>query len=189
MTDRCALICIDMQCDFLDSQGRLPVDPVQASQALEAVNGAVRAARDTGVPVAHVVNAFRRGSIANLFRGFSAIEGTPGAERDPRSPLPVGSEPVFAKRSASAFSNPELAQWLSGQQIAELVLCGVFAGGCVHATAKSALALGYGVQVLAAGVADRNEPARLRPLRRMQTRGASIVSTLPFKSAAGGIPA
>ncbi|MFT6396588.1 MAG: nicotinamidase-related amidase [Bradymonadia bacterium] len=186
MSNRNALVCIDLQVDFLDVDGRLPVDPAQAAQLLETVSSAVRTARHHSVPVVHVVNAFRRGSIANVFRGFAAIEGTPGAELDPRSPAPRGSEPVFAKRTGSAFSNPEFVRWLSDHGVDELLLCGVFAGGCVHATARSALALGHRVHVLDGGVADRSGSSRLRALRRMRTRGASVVSALPIDGFATG---
>src|SRR5450432_320576 len=62
-----ALLVVDMQVDFLDEKGRLPVDRTCVPHLVEHVNAAIAEAQARGALVVHVGNEFPRGNIANIF--------------------------------------------------------------------------------------------------------------------------
>ena len=105
-----AVVLIDLQRDFLASDGRLPVDPSQVPTIIRTTQELAERAREHNIPVVHVVNAFPRRSIANLFRKFAAIEGSPGSQIDERCPQPLEAEPTFEKSAGSAFHRPEIGR-------------------------------------------------------------------------------
>ncbi len=167
-----AVLLVDLQVDFLQAEGRLPVAQSAVPAVLERVNAVVAEAREVGVAVAHVVNAFPRRSIGNLFRKFAAIEGSPGAEIDARVPR-SDSDPVFSKARSDAFSNSALGAWIHKQGIERLLVLGVYADGCVRRTVEGALARGIAVTVPRDGVASRSAAAVDRGLRAITRAGAT----------------
>lgn len=143
-----AVLLMDLQRDFLAGPGaRLPVRDEDAQRVIDAANAVLRGTAFPGsLPVA-VVNRFPASDrIANFFRNRAALEGSPGAEPDERVALRPEVN-VFSKQRASAFSNPALARYLDANGVTELVVLGVFAEGCVRATALDARRRGYRVTV------------------------------------------
>lgn len=171
-----ALLLVDLQRDFLRDDGRLPVAREQVSPLIDEVSTLVARARDAGMSVVHIANAFPRRSPFNIFRKFAAIEGSEGARFDERCPQPGFEEPVFEKVKSNAFSNPELAPWLHARGITRVVLCGVFANGCVRRTAEGALAVGFSVQVSRVGVAAGGTAAKERGLRAIERAGGRVAA-------------
>ncbi|WP_308445835.1 cysteine hydrolase family protein [Chitinolyticbacter albus] len=141
-----AVLLMDLQVDFLDSmRGRMPVGDVGAERVIAAarriLGGQVLPA---AIPVA-IVNEFKASQkIGNFFRRGAAVIGAPGGEIDPRITLPPGI-PIFSKSAPSAFSNPQLQPLLQSHGVSRIVIVGVYAEGCVRATALAARALGYAV--------------------------------------------
>ncbi len=169
-----ALLLIDLQVDFLSPTGRLPVAASQAEPLLASVWEAYGQARRHGDPIFAIGNEFERSDfIANIFRRFSAMQGSPGAAWDPRAPR-EGAE-YFSKSRGDAFSNRDLAPRLEDLGVASVVLCGVYASACVLATARAALRHRLQVQVLRAGVADRSLASRERALARLSRAGVQII--------------
>jgi nicotinamidase-related amidase len=167
-----ALLVIDMQVDFLDHAGRMPVDRARAHDLIDHVNAAIAEAQACGALVVHIGNAFPRGSVANLFRKFAAIAGSPGAALDQR--VRHDGIPYVAKRHGDAFTNPELHAMLSRAGIRRVLLAGVFANACVRATARGALAHGYQVRVLSDCVASSSDRSTARALAAMRAMGADV---------------
>lgn len=167
-----ALLVIDMQVDFLADDGRLPVDRARVSHLIDRVNAAITDAQSRGVLVVHIGNEFPRGSIANLFRKFAAIAGSPGAALDPRVHS-TGTQ-YLPKWHGDAFTNPDLHALLSHAGIRRVVLAGVFANACVRATARGALAHGYEVEVLADCVGSGSDRRTAQALASMQRSGAVV---------------
>ncbi|WP_206047096.1 cysteine hydrolase family protein, partial [Noviherbaspirillum denitrificans] len=94
-----------------------------------------------------------------------------------------GSFRIFAKASASAFSNPELDRYLHMEKISDLYVMGVFAEGCVRSTVLDARRRGFKVHVLADAVAS-NAPWKKRfGIWSMKRAGANIVQPLPIPPA------
>ncbi len=167
-----AVMLVDLQVDFLRAEGRLPVAQGSVASLLDCVRAVVDEARAAEVQVIHVVNAFPRWSVGNLFRKFSAIDGSPGAAIDDRVPQRT-SELVFRKQSSDAFSNPELESWAREQGIERLLVMGVYADGCVSRTVKGALARGIAVTVPRDGVASGSQAGVERGLRAVTRAGAT----------------
>lgn len=140
-----AILLMDLQVDFLDGTGKMPVGEEGAARVIAAARSVLSGEAVPGAIAVAIVNAFPRSHrVANLFRNNAAIAGTTGAAPDPRVALPPGT-PTFAKTEANAFSNPELHGYLQANAVGRVCVMGVFAEGCVRATALAARKLGYDV--------------------------------------------
>jgi len=119
---------------------------------------------------------FNRFDIGNLFRGFAAIQGSAGSALDPR----VTSKgcAYLPKHCADAFSNSDLGNLLSKRAIRTVLLAGVYANGCVKATARGAIRQVYRVVILEDCVASRSDRSSKRALDAMRADGALISPTL-----------
>jgi nicotinamidase/pyrazinamidase len=168
-----ALLVIDMQVDFLGDNGRLRVDPARLSGLISNVNTAIIKCQERGATVIHIANEFPRFSMANLFRKFAAIQGSPGAALDPR--VRQEGTRYLSKRRSDAFTNPEVDRMLSQLGVRTVLLAGVFAGGCVRATARGALQHGYRAVVLSECIASRSDESTRRALDSMRSSGALVV--------------
>ena len=113
-----------------------------------------------------------------LGRAFSKIfsHGTalPGAALDGR--LAVGSQPVFTKPTADAFSCAAFEQFLIEHRINELFLAGLDAEYCVRSTARGALARGYKVNIVSDGILLLAEKRRDAMLRQFHREGVQLVA-------------
>ena len=168
-----ALLVVDMQVDFLSDKGRLPVDRARVDGLIAGVNQVIQDCQARGMLVVHIGNAFPRFSIANVFRKFAAIEGSAGAEIDPR--VRREGTRFMPKQHNDAFTNPDLSALLRREGIRTVFLVGVFANGCVRATARGAVAHGYRAVVLEDCVASGSDRSTRRALASMRTFGVSVV--------------
>lgn len=139
-----ALLVIDIQRGAFDGVRCPPIDSAErfvgnANRLVEAARAGVQ-----HVPIVfiqHSENAagevFEEGTVHwQLHESL-----TPGMGGDgPR-------ETVLKKYASSAFENTDLDARLKAQGITELVICGLQSEFCVSNTARSALQLGYGVQL------------------------------------------
>lgn len=171
-----ALIVLDLQRDFLEDTGRMPIARGQVAPLIAVANAMIDAAAADRAPVVYVVNQFPRSAfVLNFFRHGAAITGSSGAEVDPRVHATDGVR--FAKSEGDAFSNPALDAFLRERGVRQLVLLGVFAPRCVRATARGALRRGYGVTVVRDGVAAASDRARDTALAEMETDGATSATS------------
>ncbi len=168
-----ALLALDLQCDFLQPNGRLPIALDQVAGVVTTINSAVRTAVLQRSTIIAVANAYDLIDPSNLLRNFAALRGACGGRLDPRVLLPGGT-PCFQKRAPDAFGNPALEAFLIERQIGELTIGGVYAEACVMATTLSALRRGYSVEVLAQGVGAASQAKRQAALVRMGGLGATI---------------
>jgi nicotinamidase-related amidase len=170
-----AVLLMDLQRDFLDERGRMPVDRRGAEAVIAAANAILFGqALHGALPIA-IVNSYPPNSrIANFFRHHAAIAGTEGQKLDARIALPKGMA-TFAKEHASAFANPELDRFLKAEQVQTLYVLGVFAEGCVRATVLDAIRLGYKVQAIENGIASSAEWKRRFGVWSMKRAGASLI--------------
>ena len=168
-----ALLVLDLQKDFLEPSGRLPVQSDEVEPMLGGVNRLIDGAKALGVDVVYVRNAFAASDwIGNWLRNRAAIEDEPGSNFDPR--LHLVNAPSLLKRRGDAFSNAELDRLLRSRMIDHVVLAGVFADACVRLTALGAMNRGYKVQVLSDAVAARSDARRERALETLRRAGVEI---------------
>ena len=169
-----ALIILDLQRDFLEGNGRMPVGTGNADRVIASANRLLQHAEHAGWMIVVIKNEFRRTDwLGNFFRHSAAVEGSAGAENDPRVHFPANVT-TMAKSRPDAFTNPALAETLQGSRIRQLIILGVMAEGCVRATVKSAIGRGYAVTVVADGVASTKEFLHRFGLRSMRTGGAIV---------------
>jgi nicotinamidase-related amidase len=171
------LLALDLQCDFLQPKGRLPIDAKQVPKLIDTMNRSIRATAARGWPVIYVVNAFETWDVNNLFRNFAALKSAPGGRTDPRI-IVVPGAPTFEKRSPDAFTNTAFADRLSRLHPRKLVIGGVYADACVTATALGGLRRGYRVAVLADGVGAGSQAARQGALAKLRLRGVEIAQSV-----------
>jgi nicotinamidase-related amidase len=168
-----ALLVLDMQRDFLEDAGRLPVARDQVAGLIASTNALIESAAASGALVVYILNAFPRSAwLANLFRRGAAIEGSTGAELDPR--VLVRGSNRFTKTRGDAFSNRALEAYLRERGVERVIIVGVFANACVKATVRGALARGFGVTIVRDGVAAGDDRARRNAIAAMERRGALV---------------
>jgi nicotinamidase-related amidase len=169
-----ALLVLDLQRDFLEEGGRMPIATSQMEPLLAVANAAIDHAAAQGVHVVYVLNEFPPSQrVLNFFRRGAAVLGMPGARIDPRVHVVPGAT-TLPKSASDAFHNPELDSLLRARGVEHLVVLGVFAPACVRATVRGALRHGYRVTVLRGGVGAASDGARDRALSRMAADGAAL---------------
>jgi nicotinamidase-related amidase len=174
--DRRALVLLDFQRDFLADDGRMPVARHHVAPVLAATRCAVDEARLRGDLIVKVGNEFRRRDvIGNLLRRRAAVSGLAGTAWDER--IDVDDALYVPKFAGSAFTNPALGAALDAQGVTHLLIAGLFAKGCVRATARAALRRGLTVEVLGDAVACSSDRSRDRALRQLGDRGAHVTAT------------
>ncbi|MGH7985261.1 MAG: cysteine hydrolase family protein [Candidatus Binataceae bacterium] len=178
--DTTALLVLDLQVDFLEPNGRMPIARDQIGQVLANSNRAIEAATARHIAIVYIGNEYTRWDIpGNWFRRNAARVGTPGATLDPRLKRVVAA-PYFSKRQGDAFSNPELERFLRLHHIHHLVICGVYADACVTATARGALLQGFAVTVLSDAVGAASDASRQSALAKLSRGGAQVEPTADF---------
>lgn len=182
-SQRCCLVLIDLQRDFLEPTGRMPIGASRAETVLGRAHSLLAVAKEGQVDLVFVVSAFpSEDRIGNFFRKYSAVKGTPGAQFHPS--IVTDGFPVFTKSTSDAFANPELRSHLIKLGIERLAMAGVYAEGCVRATANSGVKLGYKVTVLADAVESDKDWKKRLGLWSMRRNGAAIMTCEGFMAAA-----
>jgi nicotinamidase-related amidase len=179
MTKTAALL-MDLQADFLGHSGaRMPVGEPDASRVIETANGVLAGNLLSGSLPILVVNQFPRSAwIGNFFRHGAAIAGTPGAMLDERVHVEPGVK-VLPKQSPSAFSNHELEPYLRSRGVTTLYVLGVFAEGCVRATAVDGRQHGFDVVVPLDAIGTNSETKRRFAHWAMRRAGVILVRSVP----------
>lgn len=173
---RRALLLIDFQDDFLSAKGRMPVCRSQVEPVLAAAVRAAARAKKQGDEVVAIGNEFRRGDhLMNLLRRNASIAGSPGSKWT--EALPLAGVKYFPKWAGSAFVNPELEDWLRARSVGTVAISGLLAKACVTATARDALARGYGVELVADAIACSSDGSRTRALAALAAKGARVIDS------------
>jgi nicotinamidase-related amidase len=170
-----ALLVIDIQHDFTQPNGRMPVAADQAEQTITNINAMLEASEAKAVLPVYVGNEFGRFDPLNLFRNFASVKGTAGSRLDPR--LRVVGNGYFSKRTGNAFSNPGLASFLREAGVEQLYLTGLYAEACVFETFKGARRLGFDCVVVKDAIATKTDERRRAMTERFSTLGAKLTTT------------
>ena len=177
--NRTGILLVDLQRDFLEANGRLSIGATRAAVVLSCATRLLAAGRTGLVDVIFIVSEFSpEDRFANFLRKHSALRGSAGAEIDPR--IVAEGVPVFSKQMSDAFSNHELLAFLRKKEFSRLAIAGVFAEGCVRATANSAVRHGYQVTVISDAVESDKDWKKRVGLWSMRKNGARITSCDEF---------
>jgi len=148
-----ALLVIDTQEDFIGNHNKMNNQYKNVDETMERINLIQKRAQFSGIPVIYIRQEFSGimgKTVSKLFMKGAAIKGNQGALMDKR--LNIVNDIEFTKNRGDAFSNPDLDQWLTENEISELFLCGLDGEYCVHSTAKGALNRGYKVNIFVDGI-------------------------------------
>ena len=171
------LLLIDLQRDFLEPDGRLPVPPDCAARVIDVANRMIERARKSGWTMIWIKNEFRRRQwIGNYFRNYSALEGSRGAEIDPRIACTTDMAMVI-KCEANGFSNPQLEVVLKKAAPERVIVLGLMTDECVQETTRGAVCRGYRVELVEDGVATMDEAGQQKGLASMRECGAQLKSS------------
>jgi nicotinamidase-related amidase len=163
----CALLIIDMQRDFLESNGfgaALGNDVTQLRQIIEPNQQLLKAWRAAGLQVIHTREGHRpdlsdlpptkkihgrnKTSIGDIGpMGRILVRGEPGHDIIPEL-YPLPDEPIIDKPGKGAFYATDLHTILQNRDIKQLIVTGVTTEVCVNTTVREANDRGYDCLVL-----------------------------------------
>ena len=170
-----ALIVLDIQRDFIGDQARMPVAEHHVSPMIENINMIIEKSTKV-IPIVYVGNEFEKKQfIANWFRNNAALKGSLGAKLDKR--LKIVNDLYFSKNQGNALSNLKLVNYFKDNRIEHLIIVGLFAEGCVAATARGAMRRNFKVTVIRDAVAGANDKKREQSLRKLATSGVSVIDS------------
>jgi nicotinamidase-related amidase len=172
-----ALIVVDVQKEY--ETGRLPIEYPPLDLSLSNIRRAIDAAQARGIPVVVVQDTgpaddpvFAEGS-----PGWQLHEVVASRQR----------QHLVRKVTPGAFTGNDLDFWLRTHHVDTVALVGYMAHHCVDTSARQAMHLGYGVEVLADAtgtISLSNEGGRVSARQLYETtlvvlhsRFAAVVST------------
>jgi nicotinamidase-related amidase len=170
-----ALLVIDMQIDYVDENGKFPIEKSQIEYLLSIINVIINDYNSTNYHIIYMRNIFRENDWKNIFRNYAVIEGSSGVEIDPR--INIVSKNIFDKYTPNALSNNELINYLQQNMVNEIYLCGVLAdvGECVYETAIGALYRGYKVNYIANAVGSSSIKNIKKAVLKLENKGINII--------------
>lgn len=134
-SQRAGLVIVDMQHDFVDEDGALPVPG--AGETVPRIQRLLSWARERGMGVFYTQDTHREGDPEWPIWGRHVERGTRGWEIVEEL-APREGEPVYEKARYDGFYGTGLDHELRVRGIDTLIICGTVANICVHYTAASA---------------------------------------------------
>jgi nicotinamidase-related amidase/alkylated DNA repair dioxygenase AlkB len=185
MESLCALLLVDLQNDFLVEGGAFSKRHIEPQQLCDAVGWLVQAARQQHRKVVWIASHYGRsiGTPEELqcktHTGKPCcVKGTWGSEIVPALQSAFAQqtddETYIIKHWYDAFEQTQLHHWLQAKQITKLAICGVTTNVCVFHTAKSAIRLGYQVEILEEATSASTLGKHLLAMRELEKLGANI---------------
>jgi len=171
-----ALLVLDIQKGFISDKAQMPVAKHQIVPMLENVNRIVEKADNRGIPVVYIGNEYDpKQFIVNFLTKNSALKGSEGAELDER--LLRVNDIYFSKNKGNALSNSELVSYLNANEVKRIVIVGLFAEGCVAATALDSIRRNFSVTVVKDAVGSSNDSKREKSLNYLNSKGIAIIDS------------
>ena len=169
-----ALLVIDVQEDFFNKNGKLPVDEKTRQVTLNNINKIIEKLNKLDFLVIYIGNEFKKNDKANKSRNFAAIKGSSGAKLF--SGLKIINNNYFSKDEGNAFSSKELNDFLISNNIDDIYIVGVYASYCVFETAKGAKKKGYNVIIFEDGIADKDISSRNEAIKNYLKNKIMVLS-------------
>jgi ureidoacrylate peracid hydrolase len=185
---RTALLLIDMQRDFVASEGamgRAGKDMQAAQAAVKQAERLADAARKARIPCIFVRLITRERDEAFFLREWAARrrandealcrEGTPGAEF--AGPQPQAGELVFSKKRYNAFIGTGLDAALRDEGLDTLVVAGLTTECCIDSSVREAFERDYHVFVVEDATACYQPELHQAALHALALNCAALAST------------
>ena len=186
------LLIIDAQNDFLTPGGAFTRRQIEPQQICDAIGWLVQAARQQQRQIVWITSQYGEPTDTpaelkgNHMGKPCCVKDSWGSELVPALQdlfaEKIDRELHIVKHWYDAFHQTILHQWLQQQHITKLSLCGVMTDICVLHTAKSAIGLGYQVEILAGATAASTQGKHLLALRELEKHGARARNWAEFLS-------
>lgn len=180
MQKNISLLLIDLQNDFLDSNGILAgvvKDQIEDSNLIDKINSLTEAARKNKVKViyAPIAFSFDHAELGKNPYGIAKIVKDTGAFKENKegskicSKLNVAAEDMVLpyKKSISVFKTTDLDKELRAKNINTLVIAGLLTDACMLATVIEAYDLGYNVVTVINATAATSEESRENTIKNI----------------------
>ncbi len=179
-----ALVLIDLQNDFLTAGGAFSKRHIEPQQLCDAISWLVQSARQQHRHVVWITSHYSEAiGTPDELQGKThigkpcCVKGTWGSEivssLQSTFVAKTDDEIHIIKHWYDAFEQTNLHQWLQAQQITNIAICGVTTDICVSHTAKSALRLGYQVEILDKATSASTPGKHLVAIRALEKLGAT----------------
>jgi nicotinamidase-related amidase/alkylated DNA repair dioxygenase AlkB len=179
-----ALVLVDLQNDFLSEGGAFSKRHIEPKQLCDAIKWLVEAARQQQRQVVWITSNYGEVTGTDVQLQGKTHIGKPCCVKDTWGSEIISSlQSSFAQRSDDeiylikhwydAFEQTKLHQWLQSHQITKLAIAGVTTNVCVFHTAKSALSLGYQVEILERATSASTPGKHLLAIRELEKLGAT----------------
>ncbi|MBN1186279.1 MAG: cysteine hydrolase [Bacteroidales bacterium] len=142
-----ALIIIDIQNDYFDKGTMTLVGSDIASNNAKLILENFRA---DSLPVIHIQH------IATIPTATFFLPNTKGAEIHDNV-KPIGQEKIIVKHYPNSFRETELLDYLKGENISDLVICGMMTHMCIDATARAAKDYGFNITLIGDACATKDQ--------------------------------
>jgi nicotinamidase-related amidase len=185
---RTAVLIMDYENDIV---GTLPEDV--RGPLIERAGMILKEARQAKIQIIYVVVRFRDGYpevnpqnklFSSLKQSGRLVEGTPGAEIDPRV-APQPGDIVVTKRRVGAFSTTDLETILRSKNISKLVLFGISTSGVVLSTVRWAADMDYSLAIISDACADRDPEVNRVLMDKVFPWQATVVTSREFLKTIG----
>ena len=158
MTDRKALLVIDMQKDYLWDK-RKKMFTYDTDELVGNVNRLIVSYKEKGYDVIYIKHI-----LPKLMWGVGfSIKGTEGAEL--YEGLEIVSDMIFEKNRSDAYTAKPFQEYMKNQGYKEIAICGLDECGCVGATAKGAVKTGASVVMVENCIGRRFPDAKVQKMR------------------------
>lgn len=172
MSDKKALVVIDMQNDYLWDK-RKKMFSYDTTELVAAVNGLVHEYSERGDDVIYIGQVFPNIVTNKWFIGFS-IKGTAGAEIYPE--VDIVTDYYFEKNLPDSFTARSFREFMAERKYTEITVCGLDLCGCVGATAKGAVKTGAAVKLSLAATGCRFDREKAEKMKSTLTAmGVEII--------------
>lgn len=162
-----ALVIIDVQNDYFKNGKMELVNPEGAADNISKI---LDRSRRNGIPVVYIQHIAQDPSAGFL------VADTPGIGIHAKV-APVSGEKIVVKQYPNSFRETELAAYLQGSGITDLIITGMMTHVCVDATTRAAKDLGYHCIVIADACATR----------ALEVNGETVEASLLQKALIGSL--
>lgn len=187
-SSQAALLIIDMQHGFIDTDSALCVAGAQAT--LPACTQAINQARKLTIPIFHICREYASdGSDVESTRFESWLAGGKPLSKAcvaensldfPEEIAPKAGDRVVVKPRFSAFFATDLNETLRAKGINTVVLLGTTTPNCIRSSCYDALSLNYNVVVVEDCTSSRTPAVQATNIEDMAHIGAQIINTKEF---------
>lgn len=167
-----ALLVIDLQNDYLWEQ-RNERFSHSTNELIGNVNEIINQYRYNGCDIIYIAHIVQNTWGNRKLFGFS-IQGTDGAKLF--NNLNIVSDYYFEKYFPSAFSAKKFTKFMKENNYDSVAICGLDEGGCVTATANSAVKRGLSVEMISDGISTIFPMSKIEKLRtKLKAKGVKYI--------------